>query len=111
MAGLLACIELAVKRFEAGDATERDRSLLKKYGKIDPFSRTVKFDLPSIAKKTGLLETLLSARLNHGLGTSAAISAESKDWFSGRSTTSQSRRTTGLVHTGRGIPGKLNGHR
>ena len=111
MATLLECIVLAATRLKTEDATERDFRLLNRYGEVDQDSRTVKFNLEKIAKKTQLHPAILSARLNQGAGTSASAANET-GWFSKLSTRTISRRATGLVHTGnQRVTKMLNGPR
>lgn len=112
MATLLECIVLAATRLKTEDATERDLRLLNKYGEVNQDSRTVKFNLESIAKKTQLHPAILSARLYQGTGTSASVSTESEGWFTGLSTRTLSKQAIGLVHTGsHRVTRMLNGPR
>ena len=109
-AGLLEQLSGALNRFESREETEHDVRLFERYGNVDKWNRKVKFNYDVLVEKTQLNVAILSARLNHGAGTSASAANET-GWFSKLSTRTISRRAVGLVHTGKGIPKKLNGHR
>lgn len=110
-AGLLEQLSGALNRFEAREETEHDVRLFERYGKVDKWNRKVKLNYDVLVEKTQLAEATLRTRFDHGLGTSASAANET-GWFSGLSTRSQSKRATGLVHTGnQRVTKMLNGSR